>query len=218
MFEEAHPGVVVITNLDSSATLETQIKEGAYADLFLPASTKNMNNLLEEGMADEESVTEYATNKLAIIVPADNPASITGLADLANPKVRIVSETAEVPVRKYTEQMLNKTLESEDYGQEFVDAFRANVISEETNVASATAKVALGEADAGITYYSDVTKDLADKIKIIEIPDEFNIVATYVAGILTESAEKELAQEYISLLTSEEGKAVLEEYNFAPAN
>ena len=114
--------------------------------------------------------------------------------------------------------MLNKTLESEDYGQEFVDAFRANVISEETNVASATAKVALGEADAGITYYSDVTKDLADKIKIIEIPDEFNIVATYVAGILTESAEKELAQEYISLLTSEEGKAVLEEYNFAPAN
>ena len=108
--------------------------------------------------------------------------------------------------------------ESGDYGREFVDAFRANVISEETNVASATAKVALGEADAGITYYSDVTKDLADKITIIEIPDEFNIVATYVAGILTESTNKELAQEYINLLTSEEGKAVLEEYNFAPAN
>lgn len=217
VFEETHPGVVVIANLDSSATLETQIKEGAYADLFLPASTKNMNNLIKEEMADEESVTKYATNKLAIIVPADNPASITGLADLANPGVKIVSETAEVPVRKYTEQMLEKALNSTEYGPEFVDGFRANVISEETNVASATAKVALGEVDVGITYYSDVTKDLADKIKIIEIPDELNIVATYVAGILSESAEKELTQEYIDLLISDEGKAVLEEYNFAPA-
>lgn len=216
VFEAAHPGVNVTTNLDSSATLETQIKEGAYADLYLPASTKNMDNLLKEEMIDNDSVTKYATNKLAIIVPADNPAGITGLADLAKPGIKIVSETSEVPVRKYTDQMLNKTLNSTDYGQAFVDGFKANVISEETNVATATTKVALGEVDVGITYYSDVTKDLADKITIIDIPDEMNVVATYEAGILSESTEKELAQEFITLLTSDEGKAVLEDYKFIP--
>lgn len=217
IFEAGHPGVNVTTNLDSSATLETQIKEGAYADLFLPASTKNMDNLIKEELADKDSVTKYATNKLAIIVPVDNPAGITGFADLAKPGVKIVSETAEVPVRKYTEQVLNKTLNSTEYGKAFVDAFRANVVSEETNVATATAKVALGEVDVGITYYSDVTKDFADKITIIDIPQEFNVVATYEAGILTESTEKELAQEYIDLLSSDEGKSVLKNYNFLPA-
>jgi len=217
IFEAGHPGVNVTTNLDSSATLETQIKEGAYADLFLPASTKNMDNLIKEELAYKDSVTKYATNKLAIIVPVDNPAGITGFADLAKPGVKIVSETAEVPVRKYTEQVLNKTLNSTEYGKAFVDAFRANVVSEETNVATATAKVALGEVDVGITYYSDVTKDFADKITIIDIPQEFNVVATYEAGILTESTEKELAKEYIDLLSSDEGMSVLKNYNFLPA-
>lgn len=216
-FETSHPGVTVTANFDSSSTLETQIKEGAYADLFLPASAKNMDNLVKEEMIDAESVTPYANNKLAIIVPKDNPAKITGLADLAKPGVKIVSETSEVPVRKYTEQVLNKTLNSTDYGQSFVDGFRANIISEETNVAGATTKVALGEADAGITYYSDVTKDLADKIITIEIPEDLNVVAKYEAGILSESNNEELADEFIGLLTSEEGKTVLEEYNFVPA-
>ena len=216
VFEAAHPGVNVTSNFDSSATLETQIKEGAAADLFLPASTKNIDNLVKEKLLDNGSVTPYATNKLAIIVPKDNPAAITGLADLAKPGVKIVSETAEVPVRKYTEQMLNKTLNSTDYGQSFVDGFKANIISEETNVAGATTKVALGEADAGVTYYSDVTKDLGGKITIIEIPKEYNIVASYTAGILTESKQPELAKEFIGLLTSDDGKTALKDYKFSP--
>lgn len=217
VFEAAHPGVNLTPNFDSSATLETQIKEGASADLFLPASTKNMDNLVKEDLIDNETITKYATNKLAIIVPKDNPAGITGLADLAKPGVKIVSETAEVPVRKYTEQMLNKTANDTELGEAFVKAFKENIVSEETNVAGATTKVALGEADAGITYYSDVTKDLADKITIIEIPEKYNVDATYEAGILTESKEKEMAQEFIDLLKSDEGQSALKDYKFSPA-
>ncbi|MFH0967570.1 MAG: molybdate ABC transporter substrate-binding protein [Methanobacteriota archaeon] len=216
VFEAAHPGVTVTSNIDSSSTLETQIKEGAYADLYLPASAKNMDNLVKEKLIDNASVTPYATNKLAIIVPVDNPAKITSLADLAKSGVKIVSETSEVPVRRYTEQMLNKTVNDTAYGQAFVDAFRSNIISEETNVAGATTKVALGEADAGITYYSDVTKDLGDKITIIDIPENLNVVASYPAGILTESKQSELSKEFIGLLTSDEGKAILKDYNFIP--
>lgn len=216
IFEETHPGVTVITNLDSSATLETQIKEGAKADLFLPASTKNMDNLEKEGLINNESITPYATNKLAIIVPADNPAGITGLSDFAKEGVKIVSETAEVPVRKYTDQMLGKAANDSEYGPAFVDAFKANIISEETNVAGATTKVALGEADAGITYYSDVSKELGEKITIIDLPESLNVVASYKAGIITDAEHADLAREYIALLTSDEGKAVLKDYKFSP--
>ena len=216
VFEAAHPGVNITPNFDSSATLQTQIKEGAYADLFLPASAKNIDDLVKLDLIDNASVTKYATNKLAIIVPVKNEANITGLADLAKPGVKIVSETSEVPVRKYTEQMLNKTANDTEYGDAFVKAFKANIISEETNVASATTKVALDEADAAITYYSDVTKDLGDKVTVIEIPAKYNVVATYEAGILKESKQTELAGEFIKLLTSDEGKSVLTDYKFTP--
>jgi molybdate transport system substrate-binding protein len=216
VFESSHPGVNITNNLESSATLETQIKEGAKADLFLPASATNLNNLVKEKMADNASITPYATNKLAIIVPKDNPAGIKSLADLAKDGVKIVSETKDVPIRKYTDQLLNKTINDTEYGQAFVDAFKKNVISEEINVAGATMKVSLGEADAGITYYSDVTKDLADKITIIEIPDKFNIVAAYNAGIVTGSAHADLAKDFIKLLTSDDGKKILKEYKFSP--
>lgn len=216
IFEKSHPGVTVTSNLDSSSTLETQIKEGAKADLFLPASTKNLDNLLKEKMIDNASITLYATNKLAIIVPKDNPANIKTLADLAKEGVKIVSETAEVPIRKYTDQMLNKTLNDTGYGQAFTDGYKKNIISEETNVAGATTKVSLGEADVAITYYSDVTKDLAEKVTIIDIPDKFNVVASYKAGIITDAGNADSAQDFIKLLTSDEGKAVLKEYKFSP--
>jgi molybdate transport system substrate-binding protein len=216
LFEAAHPGVTVTANCDSSATLETQLKEGASADVFIPASTKNMDNLVKEKLIDNASVTRYAINKMAIIVPVDNPAKITSFTDLAKPGVKIVSETAEVPVRKYTDQVLNKAANDTGYGQEFVDAFKKNIISEETNVAGATTKVALGEADVGITYYSDVTKDLGKKITIIDLPEKLNVVASYPAGILIESTQPELAQDFIDLLTSDEGKTVLKNYKFSP--
>lgn len=214
-FEAAHPGVHVMTNFDSSGTLETQIKNGAPADLFLPASDQNIQNLVKVNLIDNSSVTPYATNKLAIIVPADNPKGITELADLAKPGVKIVSEASSVPIRKYTEQMLTKLSTDVNYGPVFVQRFKRNIISEETNVAGATSKVALGAADAGVTYYSDVTKGLADQIKVIEIPDKLNVVAKYSAGIVSDSPRQELAKEYIDLLTSEQGKKTLKDYKFS---
>jgi molybdate transport system substrate-binding protein len=214
IFEKAHPGVHIVTDFDSSGTLETQIKNGAPADLFLPASDQNMNNLVAAKLIDNSSVTPIAKGKLAIIVPADNPKKITELADLGNPGVKIVSEVSSVPIRKYTEQMLTKVSNDPEYGPVFVGNFRKNVISEETNVAQAATKVAMGEADAGITYYSDVTKDIADKVKIIEIPAKFNVVASYPAGILIRSGVKDLDKQYIDLLKSDQGKTVLKNYKF----
>jgi molybdate transport system substrate-binding protein len=216
VFEAAHPGVKVIPNFESSATLETQITEGAYADLFLPANTNIIDNLVKKDLIDNASITRYASNKLAIIVPVKNEEGIIGLADLAKPSFEIISQTSEVPVRKYTEQMLNKIADDPDLGDVFVKAFKANIISEETNVASSTAKIALDEGDAAIVYYSDVTKDLRDKVTIIEIPEKYNVVITEETGILTESTHQELAKEYIMLLTSDEGKDILKDYKFSP--
>lgn len=215
-FEAVHPGVTIIANIDGTASLETQLKEGAYADIFLPASTKNMENMKKAGLMQNESIIPYATNRMSIIVPVDNPANITTLADLAKPGIKIVSVTKDVPVRKYTEQILNNTAQDPEYGQAYVDAFRANVISEEVNAAAGVAKVALGEGDAAISYSTDVTDDVSDEVTIIEIPERINVVGLYEAGIMSESTQPKLAQEFITLLTSDTGKAILQDYGFTP--
>lgn len=215
-FEADHPGVTVIANIDGTASLETQLKEGAYADVFLPASTKNMENLKNAGLMQNDSIISYATNRMSIIVPVDNPANITTLADLAKPGIKIVSVAKDVPVRKYTEQILNNTAQDPEYGQAFVDAFRANVISEEVNAAAGVAKIALGEGDAAISYSTDVTDDVSDEVTIIEIPERINVIGLYEAGVVSESTQQILAGEFISLLTSDEGKAILKDYGFTP--
>lgn len=115
-----------------------------------------------------------------------------------------------------TDQLLNKTVNDTAFGSAFVEGYKANIVSEETNVAGAVTKISLGEADAGITYYSDVTKELGDKVTVIEIPDKFNIVTTYEAGVRTESKQSDLAKEFIGLLTSDKGKSILKDYMFIP--
>ena len=75
---------------------------------------------------------------------------------------------------------------------------------------------ALGEADAGIAYKSDVTEEMAAKITKIEIPDEYNVIAEYPMGILNQSKYPAEAEEFVNLVKSEEGRAVLEKYGFDP--
>jgi molybdate transport system substrate-binding protein len=87
----------------------------------------------------------------------------------------------------------------------------ANVVSNETNSLHRL-KIALGEADAGIAYKSDVTEEMAAKITKIEIPDEYNVIAEYHMGILKQSRYPTESEEFVNLVKSDEGRAVLEKY------
>ena len=49
----------------------------------------------------------FATNTLEIIVEPGNPQGITGLADLANADLTVVSTDPEVPIGAYTQQVLD---------------------------------------------------------------------------------------------------------------
>ena len=80
-YEAANPGTTVTISTDSSAALETQIEQGAPADVFLSADTTNPQKLVDGGFADGEAVA-FAGNKLTIIVPTDNPAGLAAPFDL----------------------------------------------------------------------------------------------------------------------------------------
>jgi molybdate transport system substrate-binding protein len=176
IYEDAS-GVPVVLNFDGTQALRTQVEQGAYADVFVSANQKHMTALMAEGLVNNDSVTLFAKNSLVVVVPKDNPASISTLDDLAKPGVKIVMGTKDVPVGSYALLVLDKMAEDPDYRPEYRERVMSNVVSRETTVAYVVSKVALGEADAGFAYKSDVTPELSEQVQKIPIPEEYNVVA-----------------------------------------
>ena len=208
--------ISVSFNFDGSQALRTQMENGAYADVFASANQKQMKAVENDGLMNNSSVVIFTKNKLSLIVPKGNPARIINLSDLAKPGLKIVMGTKDVPVGDYALQIISKLGNDSAYGPDYKTKVLANVISQETNVNYVVTKVALGEADAGFAYVSDITKNLTSKVDKIDIPDEYNVVAQYPMGILLESKYPVESQEFMSRVMSDKGKAVLERYGFAP--
>ena len=207
--------IVVAFNFDGSQNLRTQIENGAYADVFASANAKQMNALKQIQLMNDSSIIVFTENKLSLIVPKDNPAKISSLADLAKPGLKIVMGTKDVPVGDYALQIINRLGNDSAYGPDYKTKVMANIISQETTVNYVVTKVALGEADVGFAYVSDVTKDLASKVDPVDIPDEYNVIAKYPLGIVKESLYPAHSQDFINLVKADQGKAILEKYGFS---
>jgi molybdate transport system substrate-binding protein len=110
--------------------------------------------------------------------------------------------------------MLSKASNNSTYGSGFNTSVLKNVVSEETNVNDVVAKVALGQADAGIVYKSDVPAAYQSKVTTITIPDSVNVLAKYPIGVVNTSSNAELAQSFINYVTSPAGQAILLKYDF----
>ena len=212
-FKVANPGVDILFNFGSSTTLATQLKEGASADIFASANPKQMNVVRDaKRTAGEPKV--FARNRLILIVPADNPAQITSLKDLDKPGIKLVVAAPNVPVRDYTNAMLDLLAKAPEYGEDYKSAVLKNIVSEEDNVRQVVAKVALGEADAGIVYASDVTPDVASKILALPVPDEYNTIATYPIAVTDNSANPDLANAFVDFVLSDTGQDILVKWGF----
>lgn len=215
-FKVGHPDTEIQLNFGASTQLATQISQGAPADLFASASVKSIQPVIDAKLIDGQPPI-FATNQLIIITPADNPARVAALNDLARPGLRLVTAVAGVPIRDYTNQMLDKLAKDAAYGEAYRQAFNTNLVSEEDNVRAVVAKVALGEADGAIVYISDVTPDIAARIHQVAIPAGFNVSASYPIGKLAASKQPELAQAFIDFLLSPDGQAILKKWGFGPA-
>jgi molybdate transport system substrate-binding protein len=216
LYNAQSKGITAQNVFDGSQALRTQIEQGAEPDVFVSANTKHMNALVDDGYLDNDTVQLFLENSMAVIVPADNPAGIETLADLAKPGVKIVIGTKDVPFGSYTRQVLEKMNASESYGPEYVDSVYANVVSEETAVSTVVPKLTLGEADAAFVYKSDILQEYKDQLITMEIPEEFNVVAQYPLGILAGSENKDAALDFIEFVRGTEGSAILEDYGFDP--
>jgi molybdate transport system substrate-binding protein len=214
MFEAAHPGVAVVYNFAASQKLAQQINEGAPADVFASANMKQMSVIIDAGSVISGTEQTFAKNRLVVIYPKDNPASIKELKDLDRPDLKLVLAAKEVPVGQYALDFMDKAVADPAFGATFKDDVLKNVVSYEDNVKSVLIKVVLGEADAGIVYLSDISGADADKVGKIDIPDTLNVIASYPIAMIKNSKNPELAQAFIDLVLSSEGQDILAKHNF----
>ena len=139
-FEKENPDIKLSFTFDSSGKLQTQIEEGADADVFFSAATKQMNALEDEGLVDADSVVELLENKIALIVPKDSTLGITGFEDITKAEKIALGDPESVPVGQYSKEAF------ENLGM--WDDVEAKT-SFGTNVTEVLSWVAAGSADAG---------------------------------------------------------------------
>jgi len=213
-FEKQNEGVAVKQSFESSSTLRTQIQQGAPADVFASAATEEMDTAVKDGfVAGEPQV--FVKNREIIMVPKDNPAEITVFRDVANPGVKLALAQKDVPAADYALQILDKA--NAQYGPDFKKDVLANVVSREADVRASVNRVVVGDADATFGYASDYTVDIRNRVKVVSIPPDLNIIATYPIAALDGARVPELAKKWVELVTSKHGQRVLEKWNFEPA-
>jgi molybdate transport system substrate-binding protein len=191
-------------NFAGSNVLETQIKQGAPADIFASASPVNTQRLFAAGLVDKP--VTFTANRLALIVPKSNPAGLKSVYDLKNKSLKLVVANSAVPVGGYTRTVLKKMS---------LSSVLSKVVSQESDVKAVTGKVALGQADAGFVYVTDA-RAVSDQVTLIRIPAWAQPRVRYEIAVVSKSANKAAAQTWIKGILSSKGQAALKSTGFLP--
>lgn len=205
MFEEQNPDITVSGTYDSSGKLQTQIEEGMEADVFMSAATKQMDALTEEGMIEEDSVTDLLENKIVLITFADSQLELSSFEDITKADTIAIGDPASVPVGQYSEEALTNL--------GLWDQVLAKA-SLGTNVTEVLNWVAEGSAQAGIVYATDAAT--TDKVKVVAEAPEDSLAEPdiYPVGIVSASENKEAAEKFVEFLKSDEAIQIFEDYGF----
>jgi molybdate transport system substrate-binding protein len=195
-YEAANPDVDVKLNFAGSARLAAQIGAGARADVFASANSATMSRVVSEGRTAAPPEL-FVRNRLALVVPIDNPGKVTELNDLSDDSLVLAVCAPEVPCGALARAVLN------DAG---IDA---DPDTEETSVRAVLTKVTLGEADAGLVYATDVA---AGGNEVISVPlgpqirfNDYPVVAV---------SNRAVAADFVDFVLGPEGQGILRSHGF----
>jgi len=199
-FEKAHPGVTVKFSYGGSATLATQITQGAPADVFAAASPATMKQVTTANDADGTPAT-FVNNKLVIAVAPNNPKAIASLADLTKPGLKVVLCEATQPCGTAATKALA------------AGKVTLKPVSLEPDVKSALSKVELGEADAALVYQTDA-KAADGKVMGVDFPESADAINAYPIAALAHSTNLTVARQFVTFIESPQALTELEAAGF----
>ncbi len=223
LYKESAPNIVISFNFDSSGTLKTQIEEGAACDLFISASPKQMDQLDSSKVGEENpdrlDFVEQGTrvdlleNRVVLAVPEGNPTGINSFDDLARAlkggDVLLAMGNGDVPVGQYTQKIFAYYSLSED------EMAKSGVLTYGSNVKEVTTQVSEGSVDGGVVYCTDATS--AGLMVVDSATSKMCGQVIYPAAVLNVSENKDVAQEFLDYLKTDEAMSVFESVGFSRA-
>jgi molybdate transport system substrate-binding protein len=200
-FKTDNPGSDVEFSFAGSSDLVTQLTQGAPADVFASADTKNMDKAAQADLLSGSPVN-FASNTLTIVTAPGNPKKIASFKDLTQPGLSVVVCAPQVPCGSATATVEKAT------------GVKLNPASEESQVTDVLGKVTSGQADAGLVYVTDA-QGAGDKVTAVAFPESSEAVNTYPIAVLKQSKNQDLAKKFVDLVTGEGGQKVLSAAGFA---
>lgn len=195
-YEAANPDVDVKLNFAGSARLASQISAGARADVFASANATTMSRVVAEGRTATPPVL-FVRNRLALVVPIDNPGNVTALEDLSDDGLVLAVCAPEVPCGALAQAVLA------DAG---VDA---DADTEETSVRAVLTKVTLGEADAGLVYATDVAAG-GSRVASVPLGPQIRFNDYPVAAV----SDRAVAADFVDFVLGPDGQRILWSHGF----
>ncbi|OWA37468.1 molybdate ABC transporter substrate-binding protein [Saccharibacillus sp. O16] len=208
-YESAHPNVKLAFNFGASGALQQQIEQGAPADLFLSASSKNMKALLDAGLIEAEHEKNWLNNTLLVVVPQDSSAEVRNMGDLSNAAVKHVAVgiPESVPAGKYAQEALTHA--------GLWDALQDKLVQGK-DVRQVLQYTETGNADAGFVYKTDAMT--SDQVKVaFEVDPASYSAIHYPIGIVKATKYQEAAEAFYDYLQTPEALDVLTGYGFSVA-
>jgi molybdate transport system substrate-binding protein len=199
------PNVRITYNFGASGTLLQQIENGAPADIFISAATRQMDTLEQKTMFLSGTRRSLATNRLVLIVP-QRSTGITSFMSLRQSEVKriAIGEPRSVPAGQYAKQVLQNLNLWKDVQPKLILA---------NNVRQVLAAVESGNADAGIVYTTDAR--ISDKVKVVVTADAtYHSPIVYPMAVLKNSKNVNAAKAFVQYLASNEAKTILRKFGF----
>lgn len=205
-FKAAHPGVTVKLNFDGSQILETQIANGAPADVFASADERSMGKAVDAGLVATPVV--FAGNSLVGIARFD-AGGVFSLRDFTRQLLTLAICVETAPCGRYTRIALQKMSADPHFWKDYEKQVMRNVVSQEPNVEAVLTKAKVGEIDGGFVYASDVVHIGPSQVAVFPIPDEDQEMATYPIAVTKSAPDAPLARSFVDYVLSPDGQAVL---------
>jgi molybdate transport system substrate-binding protein len=185
-----------------SNQLAFQIRQGAPADVFASAAPSYAQELYRAGLVERPRT--FASNALVLAAPRSNPAGIRTVWDLRDKKVQLVVGTASVPIGDYTRRVLRRL---------GLVSVLDEAVSQERDVKTIVGKLAVGEADAGFVYRTDV-RAAGGRLRAVSIPAWAQPAISYQIAVVRASRSRAAARGYVASLSTRRAKRVLRNAGF----
>jgi molybdate transport system substrate-binding protein len=208
-FEKANPSLKVSYNFGASGALQQQIEQGAPADVFISAASRQVDALEKKGLIEKSTRRDLLTNRLVLIVPSNSTLKITDFRSLTSNDVSKISvgEPRIVPVGQYSDEFFTKIgiLEQVRPKLVFVNSVRSVLAAVET-----------GNVDAGIVYATDAK--ISDKVKVVATAaSNLHSPIVYPIAVVAASKDPKAAKTYLQYLSSTPAKTIFEKFGFGIA-